>query len=137
MSQFFVVQPSQIEVVWPKIEDGVADAVSVSHGEGTVDDVKAGLLNGATTLLMLVDDGVAAAGIVVGLYNFPQFKIARVLLLFGSGLDKMDEAVKRAEDWARSNGCKCVEGWVATQSRIKLFSKFGYKPVYEILRKEL
>lgn len=137
MSQFFVVPPPQIEVVWPKIEDGIADALSTSRGEATVEDTKDGLLNGRTTLLMLVEDGVAAAGLVVGLYNFPRFKIARILLLFGSGLDKMDEAIQHGEEWARAQGCKCIEGWVATQSRIKLFSRFGFEPIYEVLRKEL
>lgn len=122
--------------MWPHVEGGIARALEGANGEATPQDTKAGLLAGRTHLAVLWREG-SVLGVVFTFLNFPQFRIARVLLLFGHGMAGLAEVMERAEQWAKDRGCQYVEGWVATGSRERLFSRFGYRRTYRILRKPL
>lgn len=135
-SEFHVVAPKDIEGMWPLVENGIARALATSNGEGTVEDTKKGLLAGRTKLMVLWE-GDSVLGAVFMLLDFPRYRIARVLLLFGQGMEALREVMESGEKWAKSQGCRYVEGWVASPSRERLFSRFGYRPTYRILRKEL
>jgi hypothetical protein len=137
VSKLFIVSAQAVDDVWPMVADGVAEALASTDGEGTPDDAKAALKAGKTALLLMVEDGKAAVGLIVGIYDWPQYRIARVHLLFGNGLHLLDEAIAQAEEWAVTVGCKVVEGWVATKSRARLFGRMGYEPKYEVVRKSL
>lgn len=134
--QWHLLETSEIDPIWPYIEDGVATAVAEAHGEVTTKDMRDGLRSGAMSIL-LMSRGAATVGVVFKFMHYPQFKIARVLLLFGERMAGVSGIMERAEQWAKSNGCKFVEGWVSTRSRQRLFSRFGYQEVYTIVRKEL
>lgn len=122
--------------MWEHIEPGIIEALSTANGEATAQDTKAGLQSGRTQL-MLMRDGSGHAGVVFQFLNFPRFKIARVLLLFGGHVLYLREVIEGAERWARDEGCRYVEGWVATQSRVRLFARLGYSDAYTIVRKVL
>lgn len=131
-----VVPKEEIERVWPQVQDGIASALETSCGEATVEDTKIGLIAGRTILLLLYK-GESYFGMVVGLYNFPKFKIARVLLGFGTRICCEKDEWELARTWAREQGCKCIEAWVATESRARMFRRFGFRKTYQIIRSEL
>lgn len=131
-----LVNPEDIEKVWPYVAPGVQEALESSCGEASVEDTKQGLLAGRTQLL-LMDDGGSNLGVVFQFLNFPQFKIARVLLLFGEGMERLRAVMACAEEWGKTQGCKHIEAWVASDSRERLFNRFGYERTYRIVRKAL
>ena len=131
-----LVTPEAIDSIWELVKPGIENALATSNGEGTAEDTRLGLVAGRTRLMMLWKDG-ASLGIVFMFLNFPRFKIARVLLLFGENMRLLVDGMNAAETWAKEQGCKLIEGWVATESRQRLFSLYGYKPTYTILRKAL
>ena len=133
---FSIIPKESIDALWPAVRGDIARALATSNGEATVDDTLLGLRRGATSL-MLFFDGDAYFGVVCQFLVFPQFKIARVLPAFGKNMRQVDYAIEEAEKWAKTQGCKCIEAWVATQSRVRLFSRFGYEPTYTIVRKDL
>lgn len=135
-SSWNIVAAKDIEEVWPYIVDGIALALETSEGEATPEDTKAGLLAGRTQLALMYEGG-ATVGAVFTMLDYPQFRIARVLLLFGKGMLEAREMMEAAEQWAKSKGCRYIEGWVATGSRRRLFSRFGYRDAYTIVRKAL
>lgn len=135
-ARLVLVPPADIEKVWPHVAPGIAEALESSNGEASVEDTKVGLVAGRTQLL-LMEDGGSTLGVVFMFLNFPQFKIARVLLLFGEGMERLRGVMAAAETWGKSNGCRYVEAWVASESRERLFGRFGYEPTYRIVRKSL
>lgn len=133
---FYLLRPDEIDQVWELVVPGIARALATSDGEATVEDTKAGLLAG-TTQMMLFGGESSWFGVVFQMLAFPQAKIARVLLAFGKNMAEQRQAMESAEAWAKGQGCKWVEAWVATESRVRMFGRYGYKPRYAILRKEL
>lgn len=131
-----IVPAKDIEAVWPHVRAGVEQALERCHGEATEADTKAYLLAGRTHLALL-SRGDSTVGIVFMFIYHPRYKIARVLLLFGERMSGLAELMESAERWAKSQGCRYVEGWVGSRSRERLFSRFGYEDTYTILRKEL
>lgn len=131
-----IVDPSAIDAIWPFVRDGVARALESSEGEATPEDTRKGLVAGRTRL-MLMQDGEANLGVVFMILDFPRMRIARVLLAFGNRMAWLRDAMEVGEQWAKSQGCSAVEGWVATESRARLFSRWGYTPSYTIIRKRL
>ena len=130
------IPADKIDEVWPLIVGGITRALKTSNGESSPEQTKQGLKSGATQLLYLEKNN-SYFGMVVGLYNFPNYKIARVLLGFGKGIILEREEWREAENWARSMGCACFEAWVATESRARMFARFGFKKTYQIIRSEL
>lgn len=134
---FHVVKPSEIDALWPHIVVGVEKALQTSNGEATAEDTKEGLKAGRTTLLLFSSEA-GWVGIVYMFLAFPRFKIARVLLAFGRHMATMAAEIEVAEAWAKDQGCKYVEAWVATESRARLFARLGYaERPYTIIRKRL
>jgi hypothetical protein len=129
------VEKEEIDVFWPVIVDGMGRALETSNGECTIDDIKAGLTNGTTRLLFLSRND-SYFGMVVQILAFPRFKIARVMLGFGKGICLEKSEWKVAEKWAKEQGCKYLEAWVATESRARMFRRFGFKKTYQIIRSE-
>jgi hypothetical protein len=129
-------EASQIGEVWPLIEKGIEDALETSEGESTPAQVKQGLEAGRTRLVML-QRNKSYFGMVIVLLDFPQFRIARILLGFGRGICVEKSEWSLLEGWARENGCACLEAWVATESRARMFRRFGFEKTYQIIRSKL
>jgi hypothetical protein len=125
-----------IDKIWPLLRAGIESALETSHEECTIDDIYEGIKLGRT-IVLYVAEKQSYFGMVIGMYNFPRYKIARVLLGFGKNICKEKASWEIVEDWARQNGCKYIEAWVATESRAKLFSRFGFKKTYQIVRSVL
>ncbi len=134
--EFAVLTPDEVAEVWPYVEGGVERALATSDGEATVGDTLSGLVGGRTKLALLRRDG-ALLGVVFQFLAFPRYRIARILLAFGRDMKGVADVIERAEAYAHDNGCRYVEGWVATSGRERLFAKFGYERQYVIVRKRV
>lgn len=131
-----LVNARDIDAIWPSIKAGVELALQTSDGEATAEDTRAGLKAGRSQLLLMERAG-SKVGVVFMLLDFPQFKIARVLLAFGRDMAAVRDLMQHAESWAQAQGCRYIEGWVASAGRLRLFSRFGYHKRYTIIRKPL
>lgn len=131
-----IVPKEDIETVWPLVEGGIGRALETADGEATVADTKLGLLAGRTQLYMAYGPE-GALGVVFMILAFPQFKIARVLLAFGKNMESVRQSIDAGKAWAKAQGCKHLEAWVATESRERLFRRYGMKRAYTIVRSEL
>lgn len=134
--EFSVLTPDEVAEVWPYVEGGIARALETSQGEADSAATLAGLLGGRLKLALLRRDG-ALLGVVFQFLAFPKYRIARILLAFGRDMEGLRDVIERAEGYAFQNGCRAIEGWVASSSRERLFGKFGYQRAYVIVRKEL
>lgn len=134
--EWFLVKPDQIEDVWGDIVEGVKRAIDVSHGESSIDDIKKFLVDGEM-MLLLMRQNTGAFGVIWSLQTFPQYKVGRIFLAFGKDLWQMKDAIEAAAQWGKRLGCAYIEAWCPTESRARLFSLFGYKPVYTVIRKKL
>jgi hypothetical protein len=133
---FYEVEPEEFDLIWDDIRPEIVRALATSNGEGTPEDCLEGLKAGRTKMLLFPSE-TAQFGVVIQFLNFPRMKIVRVLLAFGKNMRDVGHAIQEAEEWCRQQGCKAVEAWVATDSRVRLFSRIGYKRRYTIIRKEL
>jgi hypothetical protein len=133
---YYQVEPEEIDRIWNDIKPEIERALATSNGEATAEDTRQGLVRG-TTKLILFPSETAAFGVVWQMLAFPKYKIARVLLAFGKNMRDVSVAIETAEQWGKAQGAKYVEAWVATDSRVRLFKRFGYDKTYTIIRKEL
>ena len=133
---YYQVEPDEIDTIWPDIRPEIERALETSNGEATAEDTRLGLVRGSTKLILFPSE-TAAFGVVWQMLAFPKYKIARVLLAFGKNMPAVARAIETAEQWGKSQGAKYVEAWVATDSRVRLFKRFGYERTYTIIRKEL
>lgn len=131
-----VIAPKDIDSIWEYIKSGIERSLETSNGEATAEDTRLGLVAGRTQLILFESDS-GWCGVVFMFLAFPRFKIARVLLAFGREMSTMRNEFQEAELWAKSQGCRYVEAWVASPSRERLFARFGYQPSYRIIRKAL
>ena len=122
--------------MWPYIKDGVALTLAEANGEADAEDTKRSLLDGRAKLVIMDEDG-GTIGCIYVFLHMPKYKIARVLLLFGGPMSRMRSVMDEVEAEWKKQGCRYSEGCVPTESRARLFSRFGYKPVYQVVRKKL
>jgi len=133
---YYQVEPEEIDRIWGDIKVDIERALATSHGEGTAEHIRMGLKRGTSKLILFPSD-TAAFGVVYQMLGFPNYKIARVMLAFGKNMKDVSVAIETAEQWGKEQGAKYVEAWVATESRVRLFKRFGYDKTYTIIRKEL
>lgn len=133
-----VVPVDELPEVWPRIENAVRAVLSLAGGHSWVtpeSTLKA--LQAEKTFLLLFAARGTELGIVIEFIQMPNYKLARVLFAFGREMGQLVDEIAIAEEWVKLQGCKYIDASVRTESRVRLFSRFGYKPAYTMLRKEL
>lgn len=131
-----VVTIDELPQVWVRVSPTIREILSLAADTPwvTADTVYASLLNGKTYLL-LCDGHAGEYGVIVSFSQMPTYKVGRVMFAFGVGMREEDSEV--FDKWMKMQGCKYVEASVRTESRQRLFGRFGYKYEYTMLRKEL
>ena len=133
---YYQVEPEEIDTIWDDIKPEIERALATAHGEGDAGHIRMGLLRGSSKLI-LFPSGNGAFGVVYQMLRFPNYQIARVMLAFGKNMKDVAAAIESAEQWGKAQGARYVEAWVANDSRVRLFKRFGYDKTYTIIRKEL
>jgi hypothetical protein len=133
---FYIVEPEDLGTIWEHVRPALDCAISLARGEATADDFLAGLKAGRTKMILFPSE-TAEFGIIMQFVQFPRYKVARILLAFGRGMRDVGDAMIECEAWFKSQGCRAVDAWCATDSRVRLFKRFGYGKAYTIIRKEL
>ena len=133
---FYILRPEEVDQVWSLIAPGVARALETSDGETDLESTRAALATGRTTLMLFGGED-SYFGVIFQFLTFPKAKVFRIILAFGKRMEDQRKAFAEAEAWAKRQGCKWVEAWVATESRVRLFGRYGYRPRYTVIRKEL
>lgn len=104
--------PAQVPYLWPKIEEGIREAVGQCRGEISAETVYEDLVSGGRGLWLWIQDGELVAFVV---FNVVRLPLRLELLLYlvwskaGSGVDVLEEGLPFVEDYARKAGCRAVQ----------------------------
>lgn len=124
---------SSLEVAqrWGEISRALDHYNGLMSGECTLDDLWSGVLKGTVQVLYSENPKVFA---VTEIIQGPRSGLLRVLAVGGvlKGFD-----MRLFENWARMVGVKEIEGSCYGEQWIRLFERYGYRPRYVTLRKEL
>lgn len=131
-----VVPVSELLSVWIRVKPTIERilALAVDAPWVTPDAVYKSLA-AEKSFLLLCDGHDGEYGVVVSFSALPTYKVGRISFAFGRGMRKEDAEVFHA--WMKQQGCKYVEASVRTESRQRLFNRFGYRYEYTMLRKDL
>jgi hypothetical protein len=115
---------------WQRCRPWIEDALTYAPGLYTIEDVEAQIGRGEAWFWP-----AERAALVTEIAAYPRKKLA-VLWLAGGELDNLLGMHPSVEAWARSEGCDAIieqgrAGWGRAMSR------FGYRPAYTAIWKEL
>lgn len=83
-----VVQPDSVSFIWPKVYDRIERALDYCHGENDLDSVLIDLRRGAARLLLVEENGLILAAIVLTVVDYPCKKVLNIALAGGEKMDK-------------------------------------------------
>ena len=130
-------RPEEIDDIWPGIAPLVARGLERgSHGEYTVEDVHAGLVQGRLQLWMAKDGDTPAIGLTQ-VATYPRFRTVLLLFCVGDGVDDWQEiGLAAIEKAARANGMRAIEV-IGREGWSRRLGLLGYRRDAVTLRKEL
>lgn len=136
MMHLSLIPSTHIDKAWADGAHLLSEACETSSGDITADQLKMLLLRGERTLFAGVKDEKPIAWGVVQIDILPNKRVCNVCLVWArNGL--YQEFVEQVEEFAKSNGCSELR-CSAKQAQSRLYQiKFGFEPIYEVLRKEL
>lgn len=131
-----VVPISELPVVWARVRPSVCKVLTLmKDAPWATPALTLKKLLEEKTFLVLCDGPKGEYGVIVAFSQLPTYKVGRILHAFGKGMRKNDVDV--FHQWMKLQGCKYVEATVRTESRQRLFKRFGYDYEYTLLRKDL
>lgn len=127
----FYVRPEEIRDVWATGAHVLTQAVEKADGDMTPEALIQDLESGTKTLL-----GHEGGWVVVSVQVYPTKRVLHVDAIHAPGLST-PEVFSMLADFAKHNGCECIQG--ACQPAVaRLWKrKFGFREAYIIVRKEI
>ena len=131
------VNAEDIDILWPKIQAHLKDALEQGQDEYDINDIHAFLLSGSMRLWIAYDtEGVLQSSAVCQLRNYPQKTVCFIILAGGGTFDVWTSAFDALESWALENGATEMAAYTR-RGVVKLAKDFGYKEVYTVVQKSL
>lgn len=113
-----------IHAIWDKAEPFLTAGMEYADGDLTIDEVKVYVLQGAWSLVVMVDEENQVHGATtVNYFNRINDRVAFITTIGGRGLFTPD-IVSQFSDILRSNGATCIEGTVR-DSLVRLLARIG------------
>ena len=137
MAEVYSPRPDEIPAVWDRVKELVGlGLVRGSHGEYTVEDVHAGLIQGRLQLWMAKDGETPAIGLTQ-IASYPQYRTVLLIFCVGAGVDEWQEpGLDAIEEWARVHGLHAIEV-IGREGWSRRLGMLGYRRDAVTLRKEL
>lgn len=131
------VSTKDVQMVWPLVEDFIADGLSFSEGDYNEEHAKVYLTNGQWHLLVAVDDeDIVSGAATVEFISRPNDRVAFFTTVGGKFLTT-PEVFAQVRDILKTYGATKIEG-AARESAARLWrSKFGFEKKYTIVEVSL
>lgn len=125
---FILLNKEYINTNWDTISVLLKPAVDMSHGEFTLEDIKARALSGRTAIFK-DDDFVLTAEFS----DYPQYRV--MIICFGAGKFRhKKEAVEVLRRFALINGAKKVITYCKNPAMLRYYQRhFGFQKAYDVL----
>lgn len=124
--QVSIVNPKDIERVWPFIEGYMKQAAKYTYGRFEAEDIKDGLLREPQQLWIAFDDTKIYGAVVTEITEYPRMKVLTVHFLAGVEFETWkDPMLKLVQQFGKDNGCKLIDsygrpGWE------RVWKNYGY-----------
>lgn len=130
---FIHIDPRFLDRVWPEVAPILERAIAQSHGEHTIDQLRAEIAFGGSHLLVQSDGEAVIAAATVQFKQYPNFRTAWVSYLAGK---TSDEAWSVLKQWAIDHGASYIES-LCGPAQARLFSHYGFEEAYRLVRCKL
>ena len=133
-----LVTPLELDSYWPRVVRYVSDALKHSRGEITTQDCYK-LLKQNLMFLWVVeynDSSEIPLTMITELQSYPQFDVARIVVLSGHDMKMYAHLWPYIEEWAKGVGAKYLEAY-ARRGFVRAANFTGMKEIYTVVSKEL
>lgn len=123
--------------LWPKIEPLIEKVDPYSNGEGSTEQGKVYLIEGLATGFILAGSDMEPKGVIVGEWKTTPNKRIFLISALGGSHALTPESYEQIEEWVRKHGGTHIQG-ACRESIARLMRKrWGYKPAYTVVEKEI
>ena len=138
-----LVEPEDVEEVWPHVREGVQKAMLHSDSVMAGDDFLVELNNGKVRLWVFISEKEIVGHMITELIRYPRKSFVRVLTMECSGGEKgmtgMDlwaKFVPTVEEYALMHGCSHLEAYTR-KGMVRALEPKGWKHEYSIVTKQI
>lgn len=129
------IPPHHVVAQWPRVEHFLAEAMTHSAGECSLDQLKALLTSGQQTLLVVANNGEISGAITLATESYPNFSVAFVTAVGGKAI-ACRENFEQLFAWCKAHGYTHIRG-AAYESVARLWRRFGAREIYRTVEIEL
>lgn len=125
---------SEAEYAWHALEPFVERAVERTGGEILAEDVHFGLAGGLMHAWVVYEDSKIWAVCITQVLQDLHFRICRIVVLSGEGMDHWKHFEPAIEAWARGMNCDYIDA-LTRPGMARAAKDLGYRHQYTVLRK--
>ena len=132
------VQSNDLDEVWHLVEDHLSRGLEHSYGELDLDDIYESIEDKTMQLWIAVkeDPKDIVASMVTEVIDYPQMKVARMVVIGGGHMDDWLPFMSTVMKWASLEGCDRLEG-LARDGWIRTLKDYGFKKLYSLIGVDL
>lgn len=131
-----LIPSTHIDKAWKDGAHLLSEACAVSGGEVTADQLKLMLSRGERILFAAIKDERPVGWCVARVDQLPNIRVLHICEVWARG-SLFHEFVEQMQEFAKAQGCSELR-CAAKPAQSRLYQmKFGFEPVYEVLRKEI
>tara|TARA_R100000458_G_C8249545_1_gene226783 strand:+ start:42 stop:479 length:438 start_codon:yes stop_codon:yes gene_type:complete len=135
---FFLIEPDDIQDVWPGARPLVEKALEHAEGGLTSSDVLRLVLNGRQQLWVGFEDNNLFTAIITEIIVYPRHNVLRIITfstLTGHGMDRWyDGIMDKLESFAKASNCTGIEAWCRKGLSRKLDWDHTYSVVFKSIK---
>ena len=131
-----LIPPSHIDKAWKDGAHLLSEACDVSGGEITGDQLRMILSEGKRLLFAAVKDERPVGWCAAQVEQLPNVRVLHIYAVWARGT-LFHEFVEQMREFGRNQGCSELR-CAAKPSQARLYEmKFGFEPVYQVMRSSL
>lgn len=128
----FGIDPKEITKCWPRIKDGLENALKYSDGKYSIFDIECALVSHEMQLWIASDVYSKIHAIfVTQIINYGSKKVMLFVLIQGVKFDEWKHFISDFKKFAKSHDCQTIEGYGRAGWEPKIVS-MGFKKVHTV-----
>lgn len=132
-TSFHGIRKELVDMTWPIVAPLIERACERSGGKYIASDFFATTREGAQQLWVAAKDGVPTMALITEIRNYPQKRVAALVVCIGEGREDWLAHLETVEDWAKAQGCEAI----LAEARPGWERVLGWQKTHVILEKEL
>jgi len=138
-----LVEPEDVEEVWPHVDEGVRKAMTHSDSVMDGDDFLPELIDGKVRLWIFLTEKEVVGHMITEVIRYPRKSFVRVLTMYCEGGEKgmkgmelWGNFVPAVEDYAMLNCCDHIEAYTR-RGMVRALEPKGWEHEYSIVTKQI